>query len=116
MAQCATIGKWNVSTSLPNRIGFSVAEHLFPLHASREALGREALELTDDQLATVRQSALSLAEVIVQAYEDFKAEVEDFDPADIRSSGNDGMLKLIGIELIEEDFEDLEPEIEGDDE
>lgn len=89
-------------------------EDLFPLQACRDALGREAPELTDDQLATVRQSALALAEVIVQAYADFTAEVEDFDPVDIRSSGHDGMLKLIGIELNDEDFEDLDPEMEGD--
>lgn len=89
-------------------------EDPFPLQTCREALGRDALELTDDQLATLRQSALALAEVIVQAYTDFAAEVEDFDPADIRSSGHNGMLKLIGIELDDEDAEDHEPEMEGD--
>jgi hypothetical protein len=57
---------------------------------------------------------LALAEVIVQAYTDFTAEVEDFDAADIKSLGHDGMLKLIGVELTDEDFDDLEPEIEGD--
>jgi len=91
-----------------------VPEDPLPLHACREALGGEAHDLTDDRLAIVRQSALALAEVIVQAYTDFKAEVEDFDAADIKSLGHDGMLKLIGIELTDEDFDDLEPEMDGD--
>lgn len=89
-----------------------MSEDLLPLHSCREALGAEGRELTDDQLATVRQSALSLAEVIVQAYVDFTAEVEDFDPADIKSSGHHGMLRLIGMESTDEDFDYLEQEME----
>jgi hypothetical protein len=92
-----------------------VPEDLLTLAQCRELLGDAAPGDNEEETASIRQSALALAEIITEAYADFRDRVEDFDPEEIRSSGNTGMLKLIGIELTDADFEDLDDSLGEDD-
>jgi hypothetical protein len=63
--------------------------------------------MTDEDLRAVRQKALDLAEVVTTVYSAFKAEVEDFDPGEIRASGHAGMLKLVGLHVDEDDIDGI---------
>jgi len=84
-----------------------MADELLPLDLCRSLIATDR-SLTQEEIESVRESALSLADAITQAYADFKAEVEDFDPAEIKSAGFDGMMKLTGVDITEDDLDDLD--------
>jgi hypothetical protein len=92
-----------------------VPEEILPISTCRELLGGEATQLTEEDIAAVRDSALLLAEVVAQAYADFRAEAEDIDPEEIRATGSIGMAKLMGIDISAEELDDFDTDMEGSD-
>jgi hypothetical protein len=90
-----------------------MADEILPTKECRELLGAEAVDLTEEDVAAVRACALSLAEVVAQAYADFRAEAGDIDPEEIRATGSQGMAKLMGIDTSDEDLDEFDADMEG---
>jgi hypothetical protein len=90
-----------------------MADEILPTKLCRELLGDEAADLTEEDLSAVRECALSLADVVAQAYADFRAEAGDIDPDEIRATGSIGMGKLMGIDIADEELDYPEADLEG---
>lgn len=90
-----------------------IPEDILPMGLCQELLGSRAVDLGEENLGAVRECALALAEIVAQAYVDFRAEAPDVDPEEIRATGSLGMAKLMGIEVSEDELDAVNLDAEG---
>ena len=67
----------------------------------------DQMQLPENDMAAERQQALRLAEVFTEAYLELKANAPNLDIDELRTSGQRGYLKLVGI-----DADDIDEELD----